>query len=167
MPLYAAGQKIRGSEINALPQLYRVQTEQSNNTTSFINCAGLAFQAEVNAVYLVELFLFFNVKKAADMLMGWTVPGGAVGLWTPAGVDAGSPSGALGNYNSFVVAIQGGGLHAASGDDSSDVYCAPHATITNGGTAGTVQFRFSQFALDAANPCKIRAGSCMRVSRMA
>ena len=166
MPLYAAGQRIRGSEINALPALYRVTTEQSNNTTVFSNCAGLAFQAEVSAAYLVELFIFFNVKKAADILMGWTLPSGAVGLWTPGGVDAGS-TGALGNYNSFVVAVQGGGLHAAAGDDASDVYCAPHATITNGATAGTVQFQFRQFTLDAANPCKVRAGSCMRVSRLA
>ena len=28
MPLYAAGQRIRGSEINALPQLYRVASPQ-------------------------------------------------------------------------------------------------------------------------------------------
>ena len=28
MPLYAAGQKIRGSEINALPQVYSTTTDQ-------------------------------------------------------------------------------------------------------------------------------------------
>ena len=60
MPLYAAGQRIRGSEINALPALYRTTGDQQNNTASYVNATGLAFAGEVNAWYLIECFLFYK-----------------------------------------------------------------------------------------------------------
>ena len=63
MPLYAAGQRIRGSEINALPALYRVSTPQGTGaagSTALRDIAGLAFSAEINGLYLVECFLAYH-----------------------------------------------------------------------------------------------------------
>jgi hypothetical protein len=165
MPLYAAGQRIRGSEINALPQLYRVTTDQSNNTASLINCAGLAFTGEVNAAYLVECFLFYSAKVAADIAVQWTVPSGGSGYWGASGTESGSGSGAVGQGNRQALAIPTG-LHAFNGDDGIlAVYADPVASITLT-NPGTVQLQFRQLTVSAGNPTLIRAGSAIRVSRL-
>jgi len=165
MPLYTAGQRIRGSEINALPQTYRVTTDQSNNTVSLINCAGLAFTGEVNAAYLVECFLFYSAKMATDIAVQWTCPSGASGFWGASGTESGSGSGAVGQVNRQGLPIPTG-LHAFNGDDGvAAVYADPVASIflTN---AGTVQLQFRQLTVNTPNPTIIRAGSAIRVSRL-
>ena len=56
-------------------------------------------------------------------------------------------------------------LACRSGDDSVPVLACPVAFIQIGATAGTVKLQFAQQSL-AAHDTTIRAGSCMRVSRL-
>lgn len=176
MPLYAAGQRIRGSEINALPALYRVSTPQGTGaagSTALRDIAGLAFSAEINGLYLVECFLAYHATQAGDIKFGWVVPTGTVqgdspvytgSWWTAQGIEPASASGTPGSLDAAINAVLTA-THARSGDDSVPVLACPVAFIQIGATAGTVKLQFAQQNL-AAHDTTIRAGSCMRVSRL-
>ena len=167
MPLYAAGQRIRGSEINALPQLYRTTGDQSTTSATFINCVGLAFAGEVNAAYLIECFLFYKAKLTADIKCQWTFPAGAAGWWAADGIDSGQSGGSSGTLTRQSLLFATPGVHAFNGGDSIDVFAKPAATIAIATTPGTVQLQYAQLTADGANPTTVRAGSCIRVSRLA
>jgi hypothetical protein len=162
MPLYAAGQKIRGSEINALPQLYRVAADQSNNTASFVDVAGLAFTGEINAVYLVECFLVYLSPAARDIKFQWSIPLGTVGWWGADGIETGGTT--VGQVNRQTLAIQTPGVHAFAGD-TLESNAKPVAWVFIGGTPGTVKLQFAQLSA-GAGPTTIRSPSCIRVGRL-
>jgi hypothetical protein len=166
MPLYTAGQRIRGSEINALPQVYCMTADLTSTvifTTAYVNATGLAFAAEANARYLVELFLHYNAPAARDIMCAWTYPAGATGRWGADGIESGSGGGAVGQVNRQSLAENG--AHAFNGSDAIDVFAAPVTSWLIGTTPGTVQFKFAQ--LSAGGSTILKAGSAMRVSRMA
>jgi hypothetical protein len=175
MVQYTAGQRIRGSEINALPQMYRVTTPQiCNNSTSLRDVTGLAFQAEVNGLYLVECFLAYHATEAGDIRFGWVVPSGTVqgdspvytgSWWAMLGVEPGQSGGTPGALDAAVLANLNT-THARSGDNSVPVFVMPIAFVQIGATAGTVKLQFSQ-QVTAVHDTTIRVGSCMRVSRLA
>ena len=166
MPLYTAGQRIRGSEINALPQMYYTTADLTSTvafTTSYVNATGLSFAAEVNARYLAELVLFYNAPTARDIMCAWTCPAGTTGRYGADGLDAGSPTGGVGQVNRQSLNVDG--AHAFAGSDAIDVLAKIATSFVIGGTPGTVQFKFAQ--LSAGGSTVLRSGSCMRVSRLA
>lgn len=178
MPLYAAGQRIRGSEINALPALYRVSSPQGTGaagSTTLRDVAGLAFTGEINGLYLVECFLAVHATEAGDIKFAWVVPSGTVngdapGLylgswWSPNGIDAGSSGGTPGVMNRMTE-LTLTTSREVSGDNSVPTLVTPVAFIQIGTNAGTVKLQFAQQNL-AAHDTTIRVGSCMRVSRLA
>lgn len=169
MPLYAAGQRIRGSEINALPQLYRTTGDQSKTDATYSNAIGLSFQGEASAWYLVECFLFYHAAAGVDIMFKWAAsPAGLTGWWGADGVESGSGSGAVGQVNRQALVIPTGD-HAFNGDDGStiDVFAAPVATMQIGSTAGTAQLQYRQRVANGGSPATLRGGSAIRVSRLA
>jgi hypothetical protein len=184
MPLYAAGQKIRGSEINALPQLYRTVTDQSAADATPRDAVGLGFQGEINAWYLIECFLFYKAMGAAaggsgDIRVQWRFPSGVTGWWGADGINAGDPGGSVGQVNRQSILFRDlatsiAGVHGFNGGDATvqstppgvDVFAKPAATIQIAATPGTVQLQFGQLSANATATI-LRAGSCIRVSRLA
>lgn len=177
MPLYAAGQRIRGSEINALPALYRVSTPQgvgAAGSTTLRDVTGLAFSAEVNGLYLVECFLVYHATETGDIKFAWIVPSGTVngdapGLyygswWSPNGIDAGSAGGTPGVINAMAE-LTPTTPREVSGDNAVPTLATPVAFLQIGATPGTVKLQFAQQNL-AAHDTTVRVGSCMRVSRL-
>lgn len=165
MTLYTAGQKIRASELNALPQMVYMTGDQTSTTaytTSYVNATGMSFAAEITSRYLAELFLYYNAPAARDIIVAWTVPTGATAQWGAAGVESGAASGGVGQMNGQSVAVTG--VHAFAGSDSIDMFAAPVASFLIGGTAGTVQLKFAQFS--AGGTTTLRAGSAMRITKL-
>lgn len=176
MPLYAAGQKIRGSEINSLPQVYRVATPQiCNNSTTQRDITGLAFAAEANAFYLVECFLAYHATETGDIKFAWAPASGLFvqgdspiytgSWWGIVGVEPGQTGGTPGLLDAAVKSIASD-FHARSGDNSVPVFGMPVSVLAIGATAGTARLQFAQ-NVAAVHDTTVRAGSCMRVSRMA
>lgn len=165
MPLYTAGQRIRGNEINSLPQTYFCTTDQVASSTAFINAAGLAFTAEINSRYLVECFLFYRAGLGNDLKLQWTFPAGATGRWAADGIDSGAAGGAVGSVNRQSLLMQTPGVHAFNGDNGVDVFAKPALMFVTAGTSGTVQLQFAQ--LVAGGTTTIWAGSLLRVTKMA
>jgi hypothetical protein len=174
MPLYAAGQKIRGSEINALPQAYRVSAPQiCNNSATLRDVAGLAFQGEINAWYLVECFLGAHVHPTGRIKLQWDVPAGAEAgpggaytgsMWTVQGILS-TENAAQGKLDSTLIANVEQ-PHVRSGDIDEALMLVPIAMIVMAGTPGTCKLQFAQSVV-TVHDTVIRAGSCMRVSRLA
>jgi hypothetical protein len=167
MPLYAAGQRIRGSEINALPQTYRVTTNQViNNNTNLINAVGLAFQGEASAVYLVEGLICYKSNAVPGLKLAWQIPAGLTG-W--GGMQGGAgPNNRIGDWNTVAYLDDFTATFGLTGDDTSwgATICSPLAVMTVGTTPGTIQLRFAQTTAQVSNTT-IFAGSCLRVSRLA
>jgi hypothetical protein len=174
MPLYTAGQRIRGSEINALPQLYRVTTPQiCNNSATLRDVAGLAFTGDVNAAYLVECFLFCHVATTGNIKFVWSVPAGTLqadsptqyagSIWAAQGIAlaAGSGSGSLDSRASATLT----NAQARSGDAATAILIIPVAIIAIGATSGTVKLQYAQNSA-VVHDTTVRANSCMRVSRL-
>ena len=164
MPLYLAGQKIRGSEINSLPQTYFVQSDQIiNSNTNLIACVGLSFAAEANVRYFVECLLGYLSTAAADIKLGFAGPAGMTGWWTANGLNTGAAAG-VGNLDAVVVENYVA-LHARAGADPSPVLATPAAYMKLAAALGTVQLMFAQNSAVNFNT-KILAGSVMRVTRL-
>lgn len=174
MVQYAAGQPIRANEINSLPQVYRVTTPQiCNNSAVLRDVTGLAFQGDASAWYLVEAFLGCHVHPTGRIKLQWSVPAGAdtVGsplytgsMWAAFGVLK-TENAAQGKLDSTLV----GNVttpHARSGDIDEALMIVPLAIIVVGTTAGTCKLQFAQ-ETNTVHDTAIRAGSCMRVSRLA
>lgn len=166
MPLYAAGQKIRGNEINALPQTYRVTSNQViNNNTNLINAVGLAFQGEANGIYLVEGLVCYKSNATPGLKLAWSIPVGVTG-WGGMQGTAG-PTNRVSDWNAVAFLDDFTATFGITGDDTSwgAIICSPLACMTFGANAGTAQLRFAQNTAQASNTT-IYAGSCLRVSRI-
>ena len=169
MPLYAAGQRIRASELNTLPQTYRVLTDQvCNNDASYRNANGLAFPGEVNGVYLIEGVICYRTGLTPGIKFQWSVPGGVTG-WYGLQAVVGTPSGAGGRIawmdsSSFVNDFTAN--FGANGDSTLAQILSPKGVAIFGATAGSMQFRYAQSTANASDT-KILAGSCLRVTRLA
>ncbi len=165
MPLYTAGQKIRASELNALPQTYWLTTDLTSTviwSTAYVNATGLAFAADANAKYLVEMVLYYLAPVARDIVVAWSFPVGSTGWWGADGLDAGSPAGGVGQVNRQAIAIDG--IHAFAGGDGIHNNATPNAQFNIGASAGTVQFKFAQ--LSQGGSTILKNGSCMRVTKL-
>lgn len=174
--LYSAGQRIRGSEINALPQLYRVASPQiCNNSASLRDVVGLTFQADVNGEYLAECFLACHAHETGDIKFAWVLPSGSLindvptlyqGSWHAVlGVDSGSSGGNPGVLDAKISATPGTAI-AKSGDNVDPTLVLAIAHIQIGANAGAVKLQFAQNSA-FAHDTTVRQGSCMRVSRLA
>lgn len=165
MPLYAAGQRIRGSEINALPQMYRSTADViCNNSTVMRAVTGLAFAGEVGGSYFVEALIAYLSSEAADLKLNWTVPAGTTGWWS-GGQGVSLTGNRIGTYDAGCFVNDFSAVCGVGGDNSFACACKPIGVFTIGATAGTVQLQFAQWAA-AAFDSRIYAGSCLRVSRM-
>ena len=165
MPIYEAGQRIRASELNTLPQTYYVETDQvKNNSATPSNITGLSFAAEANARYVIEGMMFCSSGTTPDIRFYWTVPAGTTGIWTTRGVHlpvnsriGAIDTGLVAIANSLPVSGDSGGVPGFS--------FGPSVSIKIGSTAGTVQAQFSQDTANASDT-KILAGSFLRVHQI-
>ena len=166
MPLYTAGQRIRASELNTLPQTYYVDTDQiKNNSATPSNIAGLAFAAEAGVRYVIEGMMFCSSGIAPDIRFYWSVPAGTTGIWTTRGINLAVNS-RIGNFDSGLVAIASSlPVSGDAGGGALGFSFGPSASIKIGSTAGTVQAQFSQDTANASDT-KIFAGSFLRVHRI-
>lgn len=163
MTLYTAGQKVRAAELNALPQMYFMAADISRTTSaSYANATGLSFAADASTRYLVECFLSYAAPTAAGIKFQWTYPASTT-AWFGADGTTFSANSAVGDINHQSLTVVG--EHAFSGDAGVDVLAKPTAMFLLSTTAGTIQLQFKQQATSGTTT--LRAGSCIRVSKMA
>ena len=173
MPLYAAGQKIRGNEINALPQTFRAAVPTfSPNSATLKDITGLAFPGDANGWYTAEAIIAYHASIAAKIKFAWALPGdyvpgnGAAGTgswWTALGLANAATAG-VGDLDA-VVQDSLTVVHNRAGSDSVPMFVQVIAFVMLGPTAGSVRLQFAQQTSNSHNTT-IRAGSALRVSKL-
>jgi hypothetical protein len=162
LTLYTAGQKIRASELNQLPQLYYLNSDLARTTSaSYASVTGLSFAVDISSRYLAECFLFYNAPTAAGIKVQWTFPAATTASWGADGVTFGAAS-SVGSVNRQ--SLGAAGEHAFSGETGIDVFAKPTAVFLTSTTAGTIQLQFKQQATSGTTT--LRAGSCLRVTKL-
>lgn len=164
MALYVAGQRIRASELNRLPQMYYVTADVPWSNDTFANVTGLSFAADASTRYFAECFISFEAPEAADIWFGWTYPTGTTAWFGADGVESGAAS-SVGSVNNQSLTIVG--KHAFSGENDAgiDTYIRMGASFLVSTTAGTIQLQAAQL-VNTGTDSIVRAGSCMRVSKL-
>ena len=173
MPLYAAGQKIRGNEINALPQTFRASVPTFSPTNTVLkDIAGLTFPGDANGWYMVECMIAYHASVAAKIKFGFGVPAdyvpgnGAAGTgswWTALGLANAATAG-VGDLDA-VVQDALGTVHNRAGSDSVPMFIQVVGFVQLGPTPGAVRLQFAQQTSNSHNTT-IRAGSAMRVTKL-
>jgi hypothetical protein len=165
LALYTAGQRVRASELNRLPQTYFVESDQTvNNSTTLVNIPGLSFAADVNAKYLAECFIVYQTNDTADFKLAWTGPASFSGWFSMTGVVLGSAGGNPGDLDAGVTLTITDSV-ARCGDGTQPLMVTVQSYIAIAGTAGTVQLKFAQNTINASNTI-ISTGSMMRVTKL-
>jgi hypothetical protein len=165
LALYVAGQRIRASELNRLPQMYYVTSAVTkNNSSTFSDVTGLGFSADASSRYFVECFIFFSTAAARDIKFQWTFPSGATGYWGASGTESGDAD-CVGDGNRQSLNMQTPGVHAFAGDNGVDSWCDPHLTCLTSTTPGTIQLQFAQLSASGSDTI-VRAGSAIRVTKL-
>lgn len=175
MPTYAAGQRIRASDINALPHTYYMRTDQAViNSTVLVDASGLFFPVDANTYYAIDCWLLYNAHPTGQFKCGLRLPTGTtgqVGLLGPAGGYAPANASAPRiNYIDFGAFNVSGGIYSTHGDQQfpGQVFIGAmmRGWLLTGNTAGTVQFQFAQNV--AYNPLAttLKLGSWIRLDKM-
>jgi len=124
------------------------------NSTVFVNDSELFFRGTANKTYHLTFMMFFNSPNAAGMKTTWSLPSGATGKRIPDDF-----SWFFGQFGSTATDITTQDNHNTNGQDQHLQF---HATITMGGTDGTVNFQFAQDFADAS-PAKMLKGTTLLV----
>lgn len=135
--------------------------DQTVSGTTKVNDTHLFVSVLANKTYYVDTLIFFSADPARGVEMGWTVPSGSILRWSPNALSA--PTSAVGPVDRFV--YDATGLASTSSASTSDYMLPIIGMLKTAGTAGTLQFRWSQFASGAPGSI-LRINSYLRVTRL-
>ena len=127
----------------------------ANNTLQ--NDDDFFFAIGANQTWSVSLVLSVRISAAGDWQHAWSVPAGAIGSW----LDFGTINGIL---NHPMTTIATSFVEGTSSTAEGPLFV--EATIINGATPGTVQYRHAQLTTDAGTPAIVRAGSKLSARRV-
>ena len=164
MALYVAGQRIRASELNRLPQTYRITNDTTVNTSAaYLNAGAMAFSGEANGIYLLEPFVCYRTGSVPGIKFRWQIPDGVTGWW---GAQAVTGSSRIGDFDSSSFLNDFTANFGASGDSILAQVIAQKAVAIYSTIPGTMQLQFAQTTADPSNTT-IKSGSVMRVTQLA
>lgn len=174
MPTYAAGQRIRASDINALPHTYYMRTDQAViNSTALVDASGLFFPVDANAYYALDAWLLYNAHPSGAFKCGLRVPSGTTGmagLLGPGSAQtpvAGSPRINYIDFGAFSIIAN---TWATAGDQQFPntvfVGAMMRGWVLTGNTAGTIQFQFAQNVAYNGLATTLKLGSWIRLDKM-
>ena len=124
-------------------------------TTTVANVTGLAIAMEASSTYFYTSFIIYSGSATGDLSWSHTVPSGA-------SMKYGDATNFYANAATTADVWSGAGVGIANARAFGLL-----GYITVGATAGNLQARYAQAALDAANATVIHAGSWMKLERVA
>lgn len=167
-PFYTAGQELTAADLAAGQPLiaYKTASTDRSSTITFSDDPELTFTLAANAVYIVEMYLFY-AGNTGLMRTRWTVPTGATGNRSAMG-----PGSTSTDPNSDAIAMRSG-VHAFStavtygnrGVGSLNQSIAVETSLVTTTTAGTCAISWTQGTSNAA-ATRMGAGSWARALRI-
>ncbi|WBB73226.1 hypothetical protein O7602_26660 [Micromonospora sp. WMMD1128] len=146
---------------------YKTGDQQVTNSTTKANDADLVLPVQANAVYAVEGTILYQGFAANDVGVDFTFPSGTMS-W---GISSLAPS-----VTTYTGEASGAGISAgASGSGfvlgaaglSNTLLALIKGTLSTGGSAGSLQFRFAQQSAAASTSAIIKTGSSLWLRRVA
>src|SRR5688572_4182213 len=166
VPAFAAGAKLRASELNSFVLLtaYCTADVTFTSNTTLANITGMSVSLEASAEYIFDGYIAYRAASATpDFKMAFTIPTGATGHWMLHSLSAASAANP-GNLDaqhstSFTTALTGGT------DATLGIAALPagYVLTTN---AGTMQVQAAQNTSNAAT-LTVFKGSWIRFQRVA
>lgn len=137
---------------------YKSGDQSVVNSTTLVNDAALVVPVEANAVYKVELFIYYAGDSAADLKVNFTFPSGAtsngtryLGLNTSLAIQYGE--------------VVWGGALAFGANGAGTIEVAELAfTLATSATAGNLQLQIAQNTA-TATAITVKAGSLLTAKR--
>lgn len=165
VPSFAAGEKLRASDLNSFVLLTGFATADVTFTSSatLADITGMSVSLEANAAYIFDGYVAYNAASTTpDFKMAWTPPTGATGHWMLHSLSSASSN--PGNLNaahstSFTTAQTGG-------TDASFGIAALPAGYVETTNAGTMQVQCAQNTSNATT-LTVFEGSWVRFQRVA
>ncbi len=121
-----------------------------NNSIIVVDDTELFFSARIGSVYGITLAVFLETDANADFRTAWTLPSGAIGTISSAGIQS------SGGTNTQNIATED--THSGAGAD----FLLFYARVVMGSLAGFIRFRWAQQTADASDT-KVLAGSYLQV----
>jgi hypothetical protein len=132
-----------------------------NNSTAFVNDSHLLLAMRASARYRLSGLVVVDSGTTGDFKMDWTGPAGfAMGRWTLTGVDTGGTNFAPGGASAASTVVSRGGLGIGT-----FAFYTLTGIVTTAGTAGNLQMRWAQNALEAVNT-RVKNDSYIQLERI-
>lgn len=135
--------------------------DQTVSNTTKVNDTHLFVSVLANKTYYVDTLIFYSADPARGIEFGWTVPSGATLRWCPNGLVG--PTSSVGPVDRFVYSATDTAV--AQSASTSDYMLPIIGMLKTAGTAGTLQFRWSQFVSGAPGSI-LRINSYLRATRL-
>lgn len=136
--------------------------EPVTSSTALQDDDHLTLPVVAGAVYALDCFLDVEADPAADIVLGWSAPAGAVLSWTETGISAGN----AGNIGSIKQSRLDVTASSAVGIVAAGSVVRPAGVLRVGGTAGSLRLRWAQSA-SSTTPTVLKADSWIRLMRIA
>ena len=171
--LFAAGQKIRASDLNFIvPGFVKKPSNQSlPSNTTLQNDTALLLPVLANASYAIEAVIIFEAGTTGDAKFAFSWPASSTFPWGLTAYGTGGPgAGSVGGSifsAAFGTPTSGSSFFAVGGAGAGNQnLCIMKGTITTTASAGNVQVMWAENTSDAT-PTIVSAGSTLRADRVA
>ncbi|MGW6738668.1 hypothetical protein [Streptomyces sp. NPDC055013] len=148
--------------------IYRETDLDRASTTTFVADPVLQASLAANAVYLIEVYLYYGALAAADIKTQWTVPAGATGNRSCFGPGSSASDSSATNIvvrcgvHAFTTSIPYEGVR----NSQSNLTLAWESGIVTTTNSGTFSFDWAQNTSNATGS-RMGANSWLRVTRLA
>lgn len=164
VPSFAAGEKLRASDLNSFVMLTGFATADKTYTSdaNLAAVTGMSVSLEANASYIFDGYVAYNAASTTpDIKIDWTIPTGATGHWMLHSLSSASsnPGNLDARHSTSFSTAQTGGTDASFGIAALP---AGYIETTN---AGTIQLRAAQNTSNATT-LTVFEGSWIRFQRV-
>jgi dihydrodipicolinate reductase len=167
-PQPAAGQRATAAFMRSMLPLTARKTADTSRaaTTTATADPHLTFEVEANAVYVWDGWIKYFADPAADLLIDFTVPSGALGEWHMAAAGSGTAASGTTGYSLRMESNDVSQSRNAYGTSDADMGAIFHGTLRVGSTAGTFSLDWAQ-AASSAIAAVLYTDSWLRLRRIA
>ncbi|MEV0994668.1 hypothetical protein [Nonomuraea sp. NPDC050202] len=161
---WVSGQILNASDLMRLPQqdiVLKAADQNIASNVSPVDDTHLFMSVAANTKYWVEGFIIYTGPTAADIQFTWSFPAGCTFRWTNDAIF--EPPGVAGDIDRRC--YTGSDLVLASTITGFDLVALPRGVLQVAGTAGTLRFRWCQWASNAT-ACVVKTNSMLRLTKV-
>lgn len=167
MALFSSGMRLTPARLNFVRIARQTADQSVTNSTTLTDASGLSLTGIANEVYEVAGRILYEAPTANDFkfALTWTsgtLPWGMVGLVSTATGVSGDVA-----PTAFGAPSSGAPFTAGGAGASNQLMLLINGTWSVGGATSTLKFQFAEFTAGAATSATLKAGSLLKLTRIA